>query len=361
MLEASEVIQETTAAYDHTLSDRLAYGRALYPGHHREDAKTVPVVAVVGGAAGEIVRAIQMVPETFNLDGVNFQIKDDVFQSRVQGLWFGNGSPIQQLQFAESNGEPTEWLGVRHGGATSVLRLILREVEVPTLCNIFPLPVFDAEVQIRIELEHIVTLPRPATNDALHTDICFNPWTPLELAVLDQSSRWVIWKIKCINRNVGVWTVEAGLSGALMEQTPNDATNANKTKRNYDGWGALRFINHGAGLLVCNRRDIARFALRKQPASSSMPEIGIGKSKDWILDLRQGSASSEDVFVTTTSHIIWIHLPSEYVEGTEQAQFTAKIELAWAHFRNAEDISLSTQVVSVLSSMSDYGVPVGAW
>ncbi|KAL8817140.1 MAG: hypothetical protein Q9223_003968 [Gallowayella weberi] len=343
LAETSEAVQEATAAYDQTSSDRLAYGRALYPSHHRNDSKTIPLVAVVGGAAGELVRVLQLIPKMFNPDGADFYFQSIVLQSRVQGLWLGNGSPIQQLHFAESKGEPTEWLGVRYGGAVSVLRIFLREVEVPTLYKIPYLPVFDSDVEFRIELEHIVTLPLPSSGGACYTDICFNPWTPLELAVLDQSCHWNIWQIKSVNKKVGVWTVENGPSGSLAKETRDDG----EIELEQDGWGCLRFTDHGTGLLVCNRKKIVRYELREQPMAPQMIELGLKKSADWILDIKQDFATSEHIFVTTSSRIFWIHLTSGYVADTPRVP--GSILLAWAHFRNTEDISLSTQIVSVRS------------
>ncbi|KAL8800309.1 MAG: hypothetical protein Q9182_005272 [Xanthomendoza sp. 2 TL-2023] len=343
LAETSEAVQEAAAAYDQTSSDRLAYGRALHPSHHRNDSKTVPVVAVVGGAAGEAVRVIQLIPKIFSPDGADFHFQSNVLQSRVQGLWLGNGSPIQQLHFAESKGEPTEWLGVRYGGAVSILRISLREIEVPTLYKIPYVPVFDSDVEFRIEFEHIVTLPLPS-GSVCYTDICFNPWTPLELAVLDQSCHWKIWQIKSVNKNVGVWTVENGPSGSLAKATPENG----EIDLEQDGWGSLLFTDDGTGLLVCNRRTIVRFELREQPIIAfQMIKLGLNKSTDWILDIEQDFATSEHIFVTTSSRIFWIHLTSGYVEDT--SRICCAILLAWAHFRNPEDVSLSTQIVSVRS------------
>ena len=331
----------------------MVFGQALHPGHPRGGSNTVPVIAFVGGPAGELVRVVQLAPETFGLgDGANLQFRSQVFQTRVQGLWHGNHGPVQQLQFAASDGKLTEWLAVRHGGGTSILRIILRESEVPTLYRLPHVPALRADVEIRMELEHIVLLPMQG-DGALHTDICFNPWRTLEIAVLDQSSHWSIWKIKSVNKYTKVWTVEAGPSGYLVEKAPNHVEDSTK----YDGWGALQFVGNGAYLLVCNRKHISRFDLRGQLNSFSGPELGLSTSADWILDVRQGSILSESIFITTSSRIFWIHLASEYIESTEPPRLSFKILLAWTHFRNREDASLSTQIVCMKSSMLGFQTP----
>ncbi|KAL8660234.1 MAG: hypothetical protein Q9226_000036 [Calogaya cf. arnoldii] len=351
-VEASEANHETSADHNQTLSDRVTFGRALHPGRHPKYPKTVPVVAFVGGAAGELVRVIQLTPVTLGLDaGTSFQFQGELFQPRVQGLWHTSRGPVQQLQFASSNGEPTEWLAVRHGGATSILRIILREDEVPTLYRIPHVPVLGTDVEIRIELEHVVELPVESLGDAFHTDICFNPWqAPSEIAVLDQSSRWKVWKIKSVNKHTKVWTLEAKTSGHLIEEAPDgvqDSKEEVETKK-YDGWGSLRFVGNGAYLLVCDRKHIECFDLQGQPAPFQWPEFGLSKSADWILDVRPVSARSDIIFMITSSRIFWIHLALEHLESMEQPQLSAQILLAWRHFRSTEDVSLSTQVVSLL-------------
>ncbi|KAL9040541.1 MAG: hypothetical protein Q9180_001844, partial [Flavoplaca navasiana] len=277
---------------------------------------------------------------------IHLEFENQSFQSRVQGLWHTSRGPIQQLQFANSHHEPTEWLAVRHGGATSILRIVLREHEVPTLYRIPHVPLLGAEVEIRIELEHVTVLPVQSLGDALHTDICFNPWQASEIAVLDQSSRWKVWKIRSVNKHTKVWTSEARCSGHLMEEAPDDANYAAEKIgiKRYDGWGAVRFVGNGDYLLVCNREQTAYFNLRSQPASSQRPELGLKKSADWILNVSHVSTLSDYIFMITSSRILWIHLALDF-ERTEQPQLNARSLLAWRHFSSMEDLSLSTQIV----------------
>ncbi|KAL8787025.1 MAG: hypothetical protein Q9213_002461 [Squamulea squamosa] len=350
LAEASEANQGVAADCNQSLSERVAFGRALHSGYHRGNPKTVPVVAFVGGAAGELVRVVQLSPETVGLDGgANMQFQGEVFQLRVQGIWHGNRGPVQQLQFAESHGKLTEWLAVRHGGATSVLRVALRNSEVPTLYRIARVPALPTDVEIRLELEHVVDLPVQSSGGALHADLCFNPWQALELAILDQASRWNIWKVKSVNKHTKVWTLEAGPSGHLMEDGPGGVRDSTEDVdvRKYDGWGALRFVDNGACLLVCNREHIACFNLRGQPTSSPGPGLGLRKSGDWVLDVRQDSLLCGHVYITTSSHIFWVHLDWQRIESSERPRSDAKILLAWPHFRGHEDVSLSTQIVTL--------------
>ncbi|KAL8650883.1 MAG: hypothetical protein Q9210_003564 [Variospora velana] len=353
LAETSEAIQQSTSKYDSAISDLLAFGRALHPLHHRESARFVPVVTIPGGAAGELVKVIQLIPEIVDWgDDFGRRLYTHALESRVQGLWRGNGSPIQQLQFAKSNGEPTEWLAVRYGGTTSILRVVLKEKEVPMPYELSYSPAIEADVERRIKLEHIATVSTQQSGGAPHADVCFNPWNPREFAILDQSSCWNVWRITSINQRLGTWTVEAGNSGNIAEDPFDDARSPTKNTLNHDGWGAVKWISDGACLLLCNRWCLVCIKLQDRPIEISMPDLALTRTKDWILDIREASTHPEYFFVTTSSRIIWLQVTVECLVGQDQTQthISAQILFAWAHFRNELDASLWMQVIS-LSTM----------
>lgn len=352
LAEESEAIQKSTSAYDPAISDLLAFGRALHPLHHRQSEKTVPVIAIAGGSAGGLVRVFQLVPEVIGWDEQsNIKLQDEAFRGRVQGLWYGNGSRIQQLQFARSNGEPTEWLAVRYGGTTSILRVILRDREVPTLYDIPHPPALQADVEIRLEVKHIVTVSMQLSRGVPHADVCFNPCNPQEFAIVNQSSRWSTWRVASINKKVDVWIAEAGVSGHLTGDKSDDNGDPEKSNTHLDGWGAVRWINYGNCLLVCNRRRISCCKLQDSPTYFSLPELGLKKTKDWILDIKEASTNPEHIFVVTSSCIFWLQLTFERLGDDDQLQLCAKTLLTWRHFRNELDASLSMQLVVLGSSM----------
>ncbi|KAL9597585.1 MAG: hypothetical protein Q9179_004215 [Wetmoreana sp. 5 TL-2023] len=336
--EASEAITEVNLSNDPALSDQLAFGRALHPGQSRERAKRVPVVAVAGGVARELVRIIQLVPEDFGWDGDPYvRLGIDVFQPRVQGIWSGSGSPVQQLRFADMNGEPTEWLAVRYSGGTSILRVVLRENEVPTSYKVYQIPSIEAVVEFRFELQHIVTLAAERSGGQSHADVCFNPRDPSEFAVVNQSSHWSVWRIKNVFKKTEVWTLEAGPSSRLADDTYNDVQDRVNDGPRHDGWGVVRWISDGAGLLICNRRDIVAIELQDPPHQLPLLDLVLSKTTDWIVDVKHGPTDAEHLFVATTSRIFWIHLALEYVDGLGRAQLNVKILLAWTHFRGQAD------------------------
>ncbi|KAI4113848.1 MAG: hypothetical protein LQ345_005262 [Seirophora villosa] len=352
LAETSEAIQQSRVNYDPATSDLLAFGRALHPLHHRESPRFVPIVSVPGGAAGEFVRVVQLVPEIVDWGEESAaRLHAETFQSRVQGLWYGNGSRIQQLQFARSNGEPSEWLAVRYGGTTSILRVILEEKEVPMPCGLPRSPLIEANVELRMKLEHIATVSTQQSGGASHADVCFNPSDPRAFALLDQSSCWSTWKIISINQKRGTWRVEAGNSGDIAEDLSNDARSPAGDVLNHDGWGAVRWISEGACLLVCNRWRLACVMLQERPIETSMPDLAFTKAKDWILDIREAPTRPGHLFVATVSRIFWLQLTVERTvtptarQDQTQTHLSAQVLFTCVHFRNELDTSLWMQVV----------------
>ena len=352
LAENSEAVQQNSAAYDPATSDLLALGRALHPRHRRNRPKRVPVIAVPGGAAGELVRIIQLVPEIIGWDDESsVKLKDEILYPKVQGLWSGNGSNVQQLQFAEINNEPTEWLAVRHGGSITILRVILREREIPTLFRLSYFPAIDEDVEFLLELEHIHTLIPQHSGGMSYADVCFNPWNPFEFAVVDQASQWRIWRNQAIQKRRNVWTLVAGLSGQLDEDVSEDSDPCSHSNSKHDGWAAVKWISDGTGVVVCNRKSTKCFELRDPPGLTSAFNLGLKKSKAWILDIKQIPRNPDHFFITTSSRLFYVRLSLAHAKDQEEAQFSTKILCSWVHFRNEVDLSLTMCITELGSSI----------
>ena len=345
LTETSQVLEETGPAYNPAVGAQLAYGRALRSPRVLISDKLVPIVALVGGVEGELVRVFQLTTELCGWDqDPQVGLKNEQLVSDVGGLWSSGGSSVQQLRFAQANNEPTEWLAVRYSGATSILRVFMRNDEVPTLYRNPYIPAIDNRVQFRFELQHIVTLPVWRTGGTSHADLCFNPRDPTEFAIIDHCSRWSIWKAERVREKANVWTLEAGPSGILLDDSSTAREGVTEARPRFDGWGTIAWIDQGNSLLVCNRRSISAIELQDLSHRRPLPNLGLSKTTDWILDLRQSTADPSYVVVVTSSRILWIHIANEQPQGWEQPRVTANIMLVWMHFRSKLDLSLSIQI-----------------
>ncbi|KAL8953754.1 MAG: hypothetical protein Q9222_000436 [Ikaeria aurantiellina] len=349
LLEACDVSESQHEDFDPSISDQLAFGRALHPGHSRRSSQFVPVAAVVGGVGGELVRVIQLEPETLGWRdrGVSFELETTAFQTSIQGVWFGNGGRVRQLQFAVSDGSPSEWLAIRYDTTISILRVILQDEELPLQYNLLSIPTVGADFELRFELKHIASLPAQDRAPVAFTDIRFNPCNLSELAVLDQACRWYVWILRSVNKDRDTWKLEAGPSGNLLGNSATNATRPAQETLLFNGWGSVNWIGKGAGLLVCNRKSMVAFALRNPSQHFVALDLALYRPQDWLLDVKQDSDNTEHFFVVTSSRILWIHITLEHPEEIEQCSFSTKILLGWMHFCKPADVSLTTQVTSV--------------
>ncbi|KAK4693750.1 RNA polymerase I-specific transcription initiation factor RRN6, partial [Lecanoromycetidae sp. Uapishka_2] len=114
LAQKSEAVVEVTSSHDPTVSDLLAFGRALVGKRTRRGAATVPIAAVPGGSGGEAVRLVLLSKEQLAWeDSKNVKLSSLTAKGGELAWWFGNGSAIQQLVFADMEGEAAPWLAVR--------------------------------------------------------------------------------------------------------------------------------------------------------------------------------------------------------------------------------------------------------
>ncbi|KAL9583055.1 MAG: hypothetical protein Q9212_002935 [Teloschistes hypoglaucus] len=344
----TETTQHHAVARDSIQSDILALGQAQNFSRSRKLANSVSVVAIVGGAARGLVRVFQLVPQIIGSKSQSeLRIKTEILNQKLQGIWPGPGSPIRQLQFAQENGKLTEWLAVRHGQGTSILRVLLRESEVPTTYNLCEIPTTDPNVEFRFELQHIVTLPVRRSGGASHADVCFNPWDPWEFAVVDESSRWSTWSIKNVSMKTNAWTLEARRSGRCTPSSLDATGLRSESKARRDGWGAVKWICGAAGLLICGRKHIGAAELRGVPNYLPLSDFGLSATADWMLDVKQSPTDPQRVFILTSSRVLWAQLGQHDAADNDRSQLDARVLLGWTHFRDKHDTSLSLQVVDL--------------
>ncbi|KAL9613999.1 MAG: hypothetical protein Q9167_001479 [Letrouitia subvulpina] len=339
----SENVLDNTFAYDPTTKDRIAFGRALHPANSCREPETVPVVATVCGTAGELVKIVRTEKE--HLEWPNkkkFNISVEVLQVNEQGLWTGNGSPIQQLCFAYVDGAPSEWLAVRYHGATSILRPVLRDSVGSTSHSVHLRALTSGYPICRIDPNHIATLPVSHTGGAPHVDVCFNPWNPHEFAITDHNGRWSIWKIECLNKLKGAWRLHPGPSGLLkesaIEKTPDSGNDET-------GWGAILWAEKPTSLVVARRRMFALQDLAHHPSQLTTPDLSLKGTSDWILDVRRGVSDKNYIFVVTSSRLFWLYVASTTDDLSGAPRSAIKVLLSWTHFRNATDLSLRISIL----------------
>lgn len=343
LAQVSEVVSEVTSIHDPTVSELLAIGEAVDRDSRGHGSKKVSIVAVAGGAAGEVVRLILLKNEKLGWEDSK-NVRLNAFSSRggEEVRWSGNGSHIQQLVFAEADGRPSSWLAIRYHGAISVLRPHLRR-------NAGMAPMAHAastRVPLsRLNAKCITTLRTNETDDVPYSDVAFNPWYNQQIATVNQKGGWVVWDIEKTEKRAGGTRfltekkVRVGdlLDGLIEEKKPTFSV--------ADGWGAVLWAGDLSTILVAGRRMLAVFDITGDPRRLIAPNLVSSTTSEWILDVKRSSKDSTHVFVTTTFRIFWLQITGSAGNlGDEEMAAGAKCLLSWRHFRDPEDTSLSLQV-----------------
>lgn len=339
----SENVLDDSFAYDPTTKERIAFGRAFHLENSHSGSKTVPVAATVSGIAGELVKIIRFEKEHLKWPHKNkANISVEVLQVNGQGVWSGNGSPIQQLCFAYIDGEPSEWLAVRYHGATSILRPTLWDSAGPANRSTRSDSLTSDYQTYRIDPNHIATLPVSRTGGAPHADVCFNPWNPREFAIIDYNGRWSIWKTECLSKSKVAWRLRPGPSGQINGSTIAGTPNGSNVESN---WGAILWAEKPSTLVVARRRMFVLQDLAHHPCRLAIPDLGLKGTSDWILDVRRGVSDNNFIFAVTSSRLFWLYVSSPKDNLSEVPRSAIKILLSWTHFRNTTDLSLRISIL----------------
>lgn len=335
LAQVSEAVNEITSANDPTVSELLAFGRA----NDGSKGRTVPIIAIAGGEAGGLVRLILLAQEQLGwTESKNVYLDNLSSKGGEEAQWSGNGSPIQQLVFAESEGQSSSWLAVRYHGAISILRPQLRRNDDPWTSN------HTGAFHSRLKPNFIVTLPTQRSRRTQFADVAFNPWYHEQIATVDQEGRWTIWNFVCLSTQRGLWTIEEAFGGNLFDGHTKDDEQSSDSK---DGWGAVSWAGHPNRVIVTGRRTLAVFDVRGGPNRLNVPNLVSNNSPDWILDVKRISSITNDVFVVTSRSLHLLRFPTSEEANDSGVQCL----LSWRHYRDLGDISLRLNLLSQPESL----------
>ena len=342
--QVSEVVDDITSSHDPTISELLAIGEAVDADNkgHR-GLRTVSIAAAAGGTAGEAVRLVLL--NNLKLgweDSKNIRLSAFSSRGGEEGWWYGNGSPVQQLVFAEAEGRPSTWLAVRYHGAIAVLRPELRRnAYIPPLAP----AASNRNTPSRINANHIMTLRNDHAYDVPYSDVTFNPWYNQQIATIDQKGFWAVWDIEKRDKQAKgtrFWNVKKTLYGELFDGLPEGETLNSSAA---DGWGVILWAGDPSRIIVASRRIFAVLDITGNPRRLLSPKLLSSTTSEWILDVKRSSKDLTHVFVITTLSIFWLQITSSAgIYDVEEPAVGAKCLLSWRHFRDPEDISLSLGV-----------------
>lgn len=350
LAQESEAIRKIVTRHDPATSNLFAFGKAsdhsLGYWESRKKAKKVPIIAVAGGSAGDAVRLIRLRKEQIGWENNrSVRLTNFLLQDKEQGWWATNGSPIQQLCFAEIGGKAKARLAVRYHGAITILEPLLQPCAVPTRSFYDPDLRRARHPEARLDANPVLNLTTGRTGGSPHADVSFNPWRTAQFAIIDQQGRWTIWEL---NPNIELSNgkaVDAGPSGFVSDEQ-TDAAELNVEDDSGDGWGAIIWAGDKNTVAVADRKMLSVFSIKNDTKRLFVPKLLGPKSADWILDMKRSPLDPSHVFLLTSTRIFWLQIildDDSQNEGTLEPGLT--ILLSWVHFRDQSDISLRLDVL----------------
>ena len=347
-------ITDSIHTHDPDSSDCVAFGSAssriandIHVGH-----EAIPVVATVGGAAGEAVRMVRISAESVELSdrhGRDIRVRMPQVSHTNESWWKGAGEPIRQICFAPISDHSGTWMAVRQSSSTILFQPLLHgqfdPVDVATTKR-------ESRFTSLLEIKPVLTLPISRTGGYAHADISFHPQDCNQIAIVDQHGNWSIWRSDggCA---LGGWPpvkIHLSQSGKLYSWTGEKRPA--RLAPYHDGWHRIVWVENSRGevtrLLVCNRRTAAIYEIETGELVG-MLDLSLGPSRDaqWILDVKKSEAASCHAYILTSARLFWITMASaDRRDVTKEDPYT--IICSWRHFRSRDDLTARLTVLEMI-------------
>ncbi|WPG99130.1 Hypothetical protein R9X50_00194100 [Acrodontium crateriforme] len=304
----SEEVEVATSQYDPVKGDLLAFGTVASEAHHRP----IRVVAFPGGRNGNEVRVVEMKIQRQGWHDTTAAWLEFPIIRGDEGVWNSDGAPIQQICFAEGGEERGLFMAVRMIAHTTIFRPVLRKSPV----NVSSLSRFDLNPVADVSLRKFGGMP--------HADVAFNPFFPLQFAIVDQAGCWSIFEFEGRQSQ----TLKRGVSR-------HRSFSKNIDKPLDDGWARILWCGSPTSLIVAGRRCLLLFDTSVSP----LDERQRIEFDGWVLAVALIPSHLDYLCVLTTSHLEIYRI----VSGKADDGSLHRV-LQWRHFRSPEDITLGITI-----------------
>lgn len=350
--QISKAIESIAAGPDPFTSDLLAVGYAGDYETRAGDARQVDIVASISGLARDAVRLALFQSEVYACKAY----KDTEFlaysiDAEQQGWHFESHTPIQQLCFSAFNPQSGGFLAVRRLYGTTILRPAYRRSRVrPSSGPRSKALENPRELSpSRLDPNFLLEISVDATGGTLHADVSFNPQCPNQFAIIDMAG---FVKTFTLVKPIGgrrIWELEEGPSTLVGDRTDGGELKAIQC----DGWAAVIWAVDDSVLVASTRRTLKALVLQSESfVSMEVPNVLGTSETDWILDIKRDQQHPANIYVLTSSRIVWLHIRK--VEDQKLAlgpELDARIVLSFSHYRTAVDYSMRLIIIDGDMSM----------
>lgn len=346
LLEFLPIREDTAGTFNddiHSVGDLIAVGKARAVDVSNGGSRHVlhSLLAVAGnGENGQFVNMFEMrsARQGWEHDQSIWLNAFDIKETE-SARWESDGGHIRQICFAQGVEDDTTLLAVRTATSITIMRPLYQDN-----------PIIRTRVaghpSSRILPNPLITLRMPPLGNAECADVAFNPWYQRQLAAVNSAGCFVVWTFQ------GNQLVEAeNLGGNMSEQFSVDDEDRDAF-HHYDGWHKISWIGNANTIVVCNRTRLEAFELRGQTIVAESTDLLAAHSPVWVLDMRKSPFRDDDLFIITTTNILWLRFRRDHISG-KNLSFRGLFEtiFSWRHDRDIKDMTLQLSFRPMLHGM----------
>lgn len=322
--EDLDTFAERLADDEWRVSDLLIH--AKLQAHDGRRLRSYDLLAFPGGDRGDILRVVELrdARTGWGMDKKSAWLKTKEVRDVDSMSWQADGQ-IRQICFADNQVEERHpLLAVRTAKSVTVL---------------LPRILADADARSRhagtdgtprIVLDEVVDWQSESIHNVEFVDLAFNPWFPSTLAAITEDGQFHLWTLLPFRRTFDDAETVVGESADLdFDEDDN-------------GWQKIVWTS-SSSFIICNRRRVKAFRRRGNEAICFNQDVLASDSNHIITDIRKSPIEDVGLFITTTSHIMYIR-SSRDMRNVE-ADLSYNIVFSWRHNRDHRDTSLRLSFV----------------
>ena len=302
LIGASEAIEDATRHHDPVKGQLLSFGRVFDESIRR----STQLVAFAAGSTGSDVRVAQVQLQKQGWDDSRDVWLEVPVVIGEETTWRSEGSPAQQILFAQPLESGENLLAIRTNSRVSIFKPILQEAG-----------------PMRLRLRMLFERSTGQNQGVSHADAAFNPWFPRQFAMVDQHGKWRVWEFR---------SRQSSDATCICSSSP-DEENPAKTNLD-DGWARLLWVCNPNTIVVAKRRSVVLYDVNLGADKLQDVDVKVSDVSSWVVDIATAPTDPTHLLVLTTTHLYLFHVGER--DGEVRAKFLMRIR----HFRSPEDVTL---------------------